>query len=189
MNIVHYNRNSDEGGYLMRTLVILAHPHFERSRMNKVIVGELKEQANVTLHDLYAAYPDENIDVAQEQALVEVHDRVVFQFPFYWYSSPPLLKKWIDHVIVHGWAYGTPEANALRGKELLISITTGSVKENYTSEGRNKFTIEELLRPFEATSNLIGIKLLPHNVLYGASVITEEELQVAVKPYTAKIIG
>lgn len=185
---MRYNRNIDEGGYVMSTLVILVHPHFEQSRMNKAVVEELKGQANVTLHDLYAAYPDENIDVAKEQALVEAHDRVVFQFPFYWYSSPPLLKKWIDHVIIRGWAYGTPEATALRGKELLISITTGSVKENYTPEGRNKFTIDELLRPFEATSNLIGITLLPHNVLYGASVITDEELQAAVKPYVDKII-
>jgi putative NADPH-quinone reductase len=173
----------------MRTLVIVAHPHFEQSRLNKRVVKELQGTADVTIHNLYEAYPNEQIDVAREQALVEAHDRIVFQFPFYWYSSPPLLKKWIDEVIVYGWAYGSPEAVALRGKELLISITTGSLQENYTPVGRNKFTIEELLRPYEATSNLIGMILLPHNVLYGASVITDEELEVAVKPYVAKIIS
>ncbi|MGG0823757.1 NAD(P)H-dependent oxidoreductase [Paenibacillus turicensis] len=173
----------------MRTLVILAHPHFEQSRLNSRVVNELQGKEDVTIHNLYEAYPNEQLDVAREQALVEAHDRIVFQFPFYWYSSPPLLKKWIDEVIVYGWAYGSPEAVALRGKELLISITTGSVKENYTPEGRNKFTIEELLRPYEATSNLIEMKLLPHNVLYGASVITDEELEVAVKPYVGKIIS
>ncbi|MDF7639407.1 NAD(P)H-dependent oxidoreductase [Lactobacillus sp. ESL0791] len=26
------------------------------------------------------------------------------QFPFYWYSCPPLLKKWEDDVLEHGWA-------------------------------------------------------------------------------------
>ncbi|WP_396125955.1 NAD(P)H-dependent oxidoreductase [Brevibacillus laterosporus] len=25
--------------------------------------------------------------------------------PFYWYSSPPLLKKWLDDIFTHGWAY------------------------------------------------------------------------------------
>ncbi len=41
-------------------------------------------------------YPDFIINVKREQELVENHDNIIFQFPLYWYSSPSLLKKWID---------------------------------------------------------------------------------------------
>jgi glutathione-regulated potassium-efflux system ancillary protein KefG len=73
----------------MKTLVIVAHPNLDQSRINKRWVAKLREYPEqVTVHDLYATYPDGNIDVAKEQALVMEHDRIVFQFPFYWYSNP-----------------------------------------------------------------------------------------------------
>ena len=43
----------------------------------------------VTVHDLYESYPD--IDVAREQALVEIHDVIVFHHPMRWYNCPALL--------------------------------------------------------------------------------------------------
>ncbi|RXL71629.1 flavodoxin family protein, partial [Citrobacter sp. AAK_AS5] len=60
----------------------------------------------VTVHDLFAAYPDGVIDVAAEQALVRAHDRIVFQFPLFWFSMPPLLKVWFDQVLGYGFVYG-----------------------------------------------------------------------------------
>ncbi|PST49908.1 hypothetical protein COO72_00505 [Bifidobacterium callitrichos] len=46
------------------------------------------------------------VDVVAEQKLVEEHDRIVLQFPPYWYSSPAPLKEWEDKVL----AYGSCEA-------------------------------------------------------------------------------
>ena len=40
------------------------------------------------------------------QVALVAADTIVFQFPFYWYSVPPLLKEWIDLVLEHGFAYG-----------------------------------------------------------------------------------
>ena len=34
------------------------------------------------------------------------HDVVIFQFPLFWYSTPPILKQWQDIVLEYGWAYG-----------------------------------------------------------------------------------
>ncbi|AWB44878.1 general stress protein [Paenibacillus sp. CAA11] len=166
----------------MRTLVIVAHPNLEKSCINKRWVEELKEKSGVTVHNLYEVYPDEQIDVQREQQLAMEHDRIVFQFPFYWYSTPPLLKKWQDLVLTYGWAYGSQGDN-LHGKELLVALSAGSPIENYRPEGRNKFTIEELLRPLEATSNLIGIKLLPYFVQYNASMLTDDELDRSARDY------
>jgi putative NADPH-quinone reductase len=57
------------------------------------------QQNNVTIHQLYAAYPDFRIDVKREQELLSLHDRMILQFPLYWYSTPALLKQWFDVVL------------------------------------------------------------------------------------------
>jgi putative NADPH-quinone reductase len=84
----------------MKTLVILAHPNLENSRVNQRWKEELLQYPNdITIHEIYKEYPDWNIDVPREQNLMEAYDHVIFQFPLYWYSYPPLLKKWFDEVI------------------------------------------------------------------------------------------
>lgn len=171
---------------LLKTLVIAGHPNLEQSRISKRWLEELRKHDAVTIHSLYEVYPDEQINVDQEQELLEQHDRIVLQFPLYWYSTPPLLKKWQDLVLTYGWAYGSSDTK-LQGKELLLAISTGSELEYYQHDGRNKFTMEELLRPLEAVSNLIGTKLLPNFILHGTMTISEEELDQSAKEY-AKVV-
>lgn len=87
----------------MKTLVIVAHPDLNASRVNRRWKEELlKHPGEIELHELYAEYPDWQIDVTREQQLLEAHERVILQFPFYWYSYPPLLKKWFDEVFAYG---------------------------------------------------------------------------------------
>ena len=83
----------------MKTLVILAHPNIEASRVNRRLIEEVRKHSEITVHELYSSYHDWVIDVPREQVLLESHDRIVFQFPLYWYSTPPLLKKWQDDVL------------------------------------------------------------------------------------------
>lgn len=90
----------------MKTLVLVFHPHLEKSQVNRKLMDAANETGDVTVVDEYAAYPDFRINVEHEQRLIETHDRIVLQFPFYWYSSPALLKQWEDDVIKAGWAYG-----------------------------------------------------------------------------------
>lgn len=77
----------------------------------------------MTVHDLYGTYPNFTIDVEKEQQLLLELERIVFQFPMYWYSSPALLKQWEDDVLALGWAYGTGGTKSY-GKELLLAIST-----------------------------------------------------------------
>ena len=108
----------------MKVLVNLFHPHLERSVVNRAWAERLANQPGITLRRLYALYPDGKIDVAAEQQALAEHERLVFQHPFYWYSTPPLMKQWLDDVLTYGWAYG-PGGNALAGKEWLSAISTG----------------------------------------------------------------
>ena len=72
----------------MKTLVLVFHPHLEKSQVNRKLMDAANETGDVTVVDEYAAYPDFKINVEHEQELIETHDRIVLQFPFYWYSSP-----------------------------------------------------------------------------------------------------
>lgn len=172
----------------MKTLVLVFHPDLTASRANRCLTEEMEKQTNVTVHRVYEAYPDEKIDVAAEQRLLAHHDRIVLQFPFYWYSTPPLLKKWEDAVLSYGWAYGS-NGDKLHGKELLISVTTGAAKENYSPDGNFKYTVPELLRPLQATSNLIGTRYLTPYVLYGVNQQSDEQLVQSAKDYVAHALN
>ena len=69
-------------------------------------LGVRKHPEEYTIHELYKEYPDSNINIKREQKLVESHQNLVFQFPIFNFSSPSLLKKWIDAVLICGWFYG-----------------------------------------------------------------------------------
>ena len=158
-----------------RVLVLFAHPALQKSRVNRRLVQAATEVDGVTVHDLYEAYPRFDIDPAREQGLLTEHDTVVWQFPFYWYSTPALLKEWQDLVLEHGWAYGR-EGRALRGKRLVVAVSTGGRESAYRPDGFNRFTVRQLLAPIEQTARLCGMAYLPPFVVHGTHAMTEEQI-------------
>jgi glutathione-regulated potassium-efflux system ancillary protein KefG len=158
-----------------RVLVLFAHPALERSRVNQILIRGLDRLEGITLHDLYEAYPDFDVDVEREQALLVEHDVIVLHHPFFWYSTPALVKQWEDLVLEHGWAYGRG-GTALRGKTMVSAITTGGRQTAYQHGGHNRFTIAELLRPIEQTAVLCGLDYLPPFVVHGTHGLRELEI-------------
>ncbi len=157
-------------------LVLFAHPVLERSRVNRRLVGALRDLDGVTVHDLYETYPTMAINVAREQKLLLEHDAIVFQHPFYWYSGPAILKEWQDLVLEHGWAYGAG-GTRLRDKITFNAITTGGPEHAYKKGGYNRFTIRELLAPWEQTANLCGMRFLaPFTVHAALRVASDDDL-------------
>jgi len=170
----------------MRILVLFAHPAFEKSRVNRALAEAVRGLPGVTFHDLYEAYPDFDIDVRREQALLLEHDLLVAQHPFYWYSTPALVKQWQDLVLEHGWAYGTG-GTRLRGKLWLSAITTGGREAAYQPDGLNHFTIRELLRPVEQTARLCGMMFLPPFVVHGTHRLDAAGVSAAAADYRRAI--
>ncbi|WP_042196887.1 NAD(P)H-dependent oxidoreductase [Paenibacillus camerounensis] len=168
----------------MNTLVILAHPDMEHSRVNKRWRQELLQHPDrITVHELYKEYPGWKIDVTKEQKLLEAHDLIIFQFPLYWYSYPPLLKKWLDDVFTHGWAYGS-NGTKLRGKKLGLAVSIGDKKENYRPAGSVSFTVDEVIAPFKASAIHVGATALPYFAVFGASFqATDEEIEQSAADY------
>jgi putative NADPH-quinone reductase len=178
----------DEDIMNKKTLVVLAHPNLAESQVNAAWLSRLEQAADpVTVRNIYELYPDWNIDVAAEQALLDENERIFLQFPFYWYSTPPMLKKWLDDVLTYGWAYG-PGGNRLAQKEIGLIISTGSPEAAYRTEGRVGHTLAELLRPLEQTARFVGARYLPTFALQGANqAIPADRLRRSANDYLGHI--
>jgi glutathione-regulated potassium-efflux system ancillary protein KefG len=161
-----------------RILVLFAHPLFERSRVNRRLVAALEGLEGVTVTDLYERYPTFAIDVAREQAALLAHDVVVFQHPFYWYSTPAILKEWLDLVLAHGWAYGDG-GTQLAGKLVFNALTTGGPAEAYQRGGYNRFTVRELLAPYDQTAHLCGMRFLAPFALHSSLIADDVDARAA----------
>ena len=165
-----------------KILLLFAHPKFEQSRVNKALLRGIQHLEGVTFHDLYEHYPAFHINVAREKELLAAHDTIIWHHPLYWYNCPPLLKQWIDLVLEYGWAYG-PGGDALNGKRCLHVVTTGGSEKVYCSEGRNLYSINEFLRPFEQTARLCGMQYFAPFAVMGTHQLPEEALANYVHQY------
>lgn len=150
---------------MKKTLVIASHTYFEQSTSTATILNKLSEASDVTVRNLDTIYSDYNIDAAAEQQLLLDSDVVVFQFPLFWYSVPSLMKRWFDEVFAYGFAFGS-EGDKLKGKKVIISVTTGGPEEGYSAEGYNGHTVYELLLPLRQTFNLAQMEYAGLHVSY-----------------------
>jgi glutathione-regulated potassium-efflux system ancillary protein KefG len=170
-------------------LILFAHPAPHKSRINRRLIAAVRNLENVTITDLYEEYPNFDIDVRREQEQLLAHDVIVFQHPFFWYSSPAIIKEWEDLVLEYGFAYGVG-GTKLHGKLCLTAITTGGPLEAYERLGYNFFTIRELLAPFEQTAKFCGMRYLPPFVIHGTLHLRNEaEISAHAEAYRRLIEG
>lgn len=177
---------------MSQVLVISGHPNLESSYTNSVIIEQLQHQVDdVEVRHLDKLYPNFDIDVEAEQQALIAAKVIVLQFPFYWYSVPALLKKWIDDVFSFNFAYG-PQGDKLVGKEFMLSFTVGGPKESYDPLGYNHFTIEQMLYPMQQTAYLAGMNYNPpiysHKMVYIPNVYNElSDVQERAKQHAERL--
>lgn len=167
---------------MARILILFAHPALEKSRVHSRLISQTNKIEGITFHDLYEAYPDFDINVPQEKQLLLDHDIIVLQHPFYWYSCPSIIKQWLDLVLEHGWAYGSG-GNALAGKRIFNAISAGGPQDAYQRSGRNRFTIRELLSPFDQTAYLCKMTYLPPFVVHGTHRLKDADIKLFASQY------
>jgi len=155
-----------------KVLILFAHPRFEQSKTNRALLADVGRIAGVTLHDLYEEYPDFNINIERERALLQDHSIILWHHPFYMYSAPALLKQWMDVVLEYGWARGS-KGNAVKGKTAGNVLTVGGTRQVYAHGKLHRFTIREFLVPFEQSADLCKMQYLPPFVVHGTHLLTE----------------
>lgn len=168
-----------------KILIIVIHPDLENSVVNKRWINELKKYPEkYVVHNLYNVYPNGQIDVKKEQELVEGFDKIIFQFPFFWFNCPPLFKQWLDEVLLYGWAFGSNSGYKLGSKKIALAISAGIDKDDYHPSGKYKYTMEHLLAPFELTFDYIKADYRPAFILYGLEFhATEERIENSAQQY------
>ena len=162
---------------MKNVLIVSGHTDLKNDSVaNKTIINELKRLLPEAEYDILSdLYPDYRFDVKAEQNKLIKADIIVWQFPVFWYSMPSLLRKWIEDVIVHGFAYGST-GTALKGKRLIASFTIGAPAEIYTKDGFVGYTIEDILgSQLRPTANLCGMQLADFVYTSGVSYALRNE--------------
>jgi len=171
-----------------RIVILFFHPLFHKSRINAELIRAVKDLDGVETRIMYDLYPDFHINMQREQEVLLDHDIIIWQHPLYWYSSPSLLKEWIDIVLEHGFAFGK-EGRALEGKQVLTVLTVGGSREMYSREGARRHTIGELLVPFRETAGLCRMEYLSPYVVHGTHNLDKEGIAMAADNYREFILA
>ena len=140
---------------LRKVVILLAHPNIKASQANKALIDAVSDIEGVAVFNLYELSEDIAFNVDEWSKIISDTSAVIYQFP-------SLLKKWQDEVFT--FLSKTP---AVAGKPLMVVTTTGSEYEAYRSGGRNRFTTDELLRPYQGSAIHSGMVWQTPIVIYG----------------------
>ena len=137
------------------TFFIVGNPHADRSAFIESIRPAL-QPLGMEWISLSEEGTDGHFDIPAFQARLTAASTLVLHFPLYWYSPPALVKHWLDSMLTPGWAFPS-ETSQLRGKTLLVTVTTGAALSSFQPDGSNGSTLEELLLPLERTAAYCGM--------------------------------
>lgn len=161
----------------MKTLVIVSHPELDNSLVQNFLKASCAEQSDVTWHPISSAA----LDVSAEQALLKAHQRIIFQFPLYWYAAPASLKAWLDTVLTGEFAFSGQQP--LADKSLGIVVSTGITAKHFQAGGSEQVTMSEILRPYELVARKLGMHYLTPLVIHQLGYWSETAKQLLVVDY------
>lgn len=143
-------------------LIVSGHTDLNDSVANKKILAELsKRLPNAEIDYLSELYPDFKIDSKSEQEKLLKADIIVLQYPLFWFSMPSLLERWMEETFKHGFSHGST-GDKLKGKKLIVSLTTGADAEAYSD-------IDNFLNPIKTTCGFCQMEYVGNVVTYGVS--------------------
>lgn len=163
----------------MRTLIIVSHPKLEQSNTQQFLKESAAPLDDVTWYHLDA---QTHFDVQTEATRIQAADRLIFQFPLYWYSAPASLKLWLDTVWLKQVAYNE-SGGLLQGKELGFVISFSQPLSAYQIGGAEGFSVSELLTPYRALSHKTGLTLMSPLTIPQFDYQTEAEHQALLVRY------
>jgi glutathione-regulated potassium-efflux system ancillary protein KefF len=165
---------------------IFAHPRIRHSKVHKKLIKPLLDHPHVIVRDLYELYPDFIIQVPAEQSILKLADVIIFQFPIHWYSTPAILKEWIDSVLTPEFAFSI-QGKELQGKYLWPVLSCGASEESYRCTGSNKYDLKTYLLPLVQTAEYCGLTVFEPFIIYQANKLSEEALDKKVEEFSSKV--
>lgn len=171
------------------TLLVVGHPQLNRSMINKRWLESLSPlsltQNNVKLHLLEEIVrPDGTFDISQEQRLLSRYQRIILQFPLYWYMPPSILVHWMDTVWSEGWAWGEG-GKAMEGVQIDAVVSCGAPEGAFKST-----TLQQYLAFVKGSAHFV--RAIPGSfcAFYGAGGADAlERLEQELSCYRSFVLG
>lgn len=169
---------------MKNTIIIVAHPNISKSVVNRYWADALT--GKVTIRYLQESCPLEYpLDVAFEQAILEQYNRIILQFPLYWYGAPAVLKRWLDEVMTFGWAYGAG-GDKMEGRELGVAVSCGGKEDEFAEGGIQLHSLAYYMSQYEGTAAFVRAKWLGCHSIYDTfSADLQERLPKNMQQYLA----
>lgn len=140
------------------------------------------EQVNAFNNNLF----EDSLKVEMDK--LEACDVLVFNFPFWWFGLPAILKGWVDRVFAMGFAYGNGkgvyENGVFKDKTAFICMTTGGPEMAYNG-GKNG-DLDTILFPIHhGMFYFVGMTVLPPFISFSPARKSEDELKAELERYTS----
>jgi NAD(P)H dehydrogenase (quinone) len=129
-------------------------------------------------------------DIRQELDKLLWADLLILNFPIFWFSTPAILKGWIDRVLVSGICYGGKrfyDQGGLSGKKALVTVTLGG-REHMFGDGAIHGPLEDMLRPIlRGTLAYVGFDVLEPFVAWHVPYISDEARKDFLTSYQQRL--
>jgi len=142
------------------------------------------EQAHAAKENCFAP------EIQREIDRVFAADFLLLQFPMWWFSTPAILKGWIDRVFAFGVTYDfgrTWDKGILRGKKAMLSFTTGAPPGVFEPDGRSG-DLERVLWPIHGgVLALCGYEVLPPFIGWAVPWVGDDGRQAVLENYRQRL--
>lgn len=162
----------------LKTLILVAHPKEQDSATQAFLKQALTAATDPEIKRRVLQMPNEaGFNAQTEMKDVLAAERLIFQFPLYWYSAPAIMQQWLTDCLL------SPYKEKLRGKELGLVVSTGRPLAEFSMGKRQHYSLSELLRPLAAVADNLGMQQMPYFLVAQFAYQTECEHQQLLFDY------
>lgn len=165
----------------MKACIVFAHEgsdSFCHEILGRVTQSLKKLDVDPTIRDLYkmnfspvfdaqdmnrAAQGNPSSSIEEEQTLITDSDLLVMIFPVWWWSSPAIMKGYIDRIFTDGFAFryeSSGPVGLLTGKQALVFTTTRESEKEMAQAGLDDVVKKQIV---DGTLEMIGYQVSYHN--------------------------
>ncbi|WP_296229128.1 NAD(P)H-dependent oxidoreductase [Ralstonia sp. UBA689] len=119
-------------------------------------------------------------------------DLLILNFPLFWFSTPAILKGWIDRVLVSGTVYGGKrfyDRGGLRGKRALVSVTLGGQEHMFASDGVHGPLEGMLKHLLQGTLAYTGLDVLPPFIAWHVPYVTDDDRAAMLTAWRERLLA
>lgn len=151
----------------IKTICYVAHPNIQSSSSQQFLMQTGQQYSKVQYINLSAIMPQ--LNVTDEVVRLMSADKIIFQFPLYWYQAPEVLFEFINKV------FSVLPTNALVHKYFSLVVVVGGKAAHYQAGGREGRTLSELLSNFEVLARHFKCIYLPMFVVHQFKYMNEQQ--------------